>query len=70
MKIFIPMPDDVLSERRDLMECLVPFNPEYMTEKRLNKEGRIPRNWISDNDYATACARLRVSQQQVVTVTA
>ena len=70
MKVFIPMPDDVLSERRELPGRLVPFNPEYMTEIRLRKEGSKPRNWISDNGYTAARARLRASQQQVATVPA
>ncbi len=62
MKIFIPIPDDVLSEHCELMGRLVPFNPEYMTENRVKKKGSKPRNWISDNDYMAACARLRASQ--------
>ena len=64
MKIFTPIPDDVLGEHTELMGRLVPFNPEYMTETRLKKEGNKPRNWISENDYTAA--RLKTRAQPVI----
>jgi hypothetical protein len=66
MKIFIPIPDDVLNERQELMGHLVPFNPEYMTENRLRQEGSKPRNWISASDCTTA--RLRASKQAATVI--
>ncbi len=63
MKIFIPMPDDVLIERRELIGRLVPFNPDFLAQSVRPKEGCKPRNWISDNDYETACERLNAQRK-------
>ena len=56
MKIFIPMPDEVLEQPQEASGRLVPFNPEFLSQGR--REDRKPRNWISDNDYSAACERL------------
>ncbi len=61
MKIFVPMPDDILIERGDVSGRLVPFSPEFLMPSGEVKEGKKPRNWISDNDYSTALERLRLN---------
>jgi len=66
MKIFVPMPDEVCCEQSEMIGHLVPFNPEYITENRLQKEGNKPANWISSIDYAAARERLNAGQQQVI----
>ena len=58
MKVFIPMPDEVLVQPVPVDGQLVPFNPEFLIENQRVKD-RKPRNWISDNDYSSACERLR-----------
>lgn len=63
MKIFVTMPDELISERRELGGRLVPFNLEFLTENQKMKEGHKPSNWISDNDYSAACERLRSSRK-------
>jgi hypothetical protein len=70
MKIFVTMPDEVLGERKELGGRLVPFNPEFLSKSANVKEGRIPRNWISSNDYSAACERLRANRAMGVLATA
>ncbi|MBQ74020.1 MAG: hypothetical protein CMQ20_03225 [Gammaproteobacteria bacterium] len=66
MKIFVPMADDVCNEHSELIGHLVPFNPEYLTENRLIKEGSKPRNWISNNDFSAARERLSARHQPAI----
>ncbi len=70
MKIFVTMPDEVLSERKELGGRLVPFNLEFLTENTKVNEGYKPSNWISSNDYSAACERLRASRETARYVTA
>ncbi len=55
MKVFVPMSDGVLEEKRAGEAQLVPFNPEFLVP--VGKDRR-PCNWISDNDYTSAIKRL------------
>lgn len=61
MKIFVPMPDEILIDRGDLSGRLVPFSPDFLVPNECANEGKKPRNWISDNDYSTAVERLRLN---------
>ena len=67
MKIFIPMPDE---SSQQLGGYLVPFNPDFIGARQKVKEGRMPRNWLSDDDYTSACERLRVKPQVEIFATA
>jgi len=67
MKIFIPMPDEASQQ---LDGALVPFSSDFIGARQEIKEGRIPRNWLSDDDYTSACERLRVNHQPGVFATA
>jgi hypothetical protein len=67
MKIFIPMPDE---SGQQLGGSLVPFSSEFIGAHQEVKEGRMPRNWLSDDDYTSACKRLRVNHQPEVFATA
>ena len=59
MKVFVPMPDEALENDQSLGGELVPFNPEFL-EPRAEADRR-PSNWLTESDYASACARLRVN---------
>jgi hypothetical protein len=63
MKLFIPMPDETTQE---LSGHLVPFNPDFLGQDGRPKEGRKPSNWVADNDFTSACERLRMNQQRNV----
>ncbi len=58
MKVFVPMSDELL-ERPDAGH-LVPFNPDFL--ERNAGPGTKPANWITDDDYTSACLRLRESR--------
>jgi|SaaInl7_135m_RNA_FD_contig_21_2059848_length_318_multi_3_in_0_out_0_1 hypothetical protein len=60
MKVFVPMSDEVLGETGELHGKLVPFSPEFLEPNRENAN-RKPCNWISGDDYLSACRRLNVS---------
>lgn len=61
MKVFVPMSDELL-ERSEARGRLVPFNPDFLESRA--RAGTKPANWISDNDYTSACRRLRESQRE------
>jgi hypothetical protein len=63
MKIFVPMPDENMNDRRGIIGRVVPFSPEFLLKSEKVQQGRKPSNWISDNDYSAACARLRVNDR-------
>lgn len=58
MKIFIPITDEA---GQTFSGHLVPFDPNFLAKNRPVKEGRKPSNWLSDNDYSSACERLRAN---------
>jgi len=60
MKIFLPMTDSMLDEKRPQAD-LVPFKPEYLTDR--NPSGFKPANWISDCDFLSAKKRLSEFRQ-------
>ena len=57
MKVFLPATDSVLSEYG--VTQLVPFDPNFLIP--VESKGRKPRTWIRDDDYLSACKRLRDS---------
>jgi hypothetical protein len=67
MKIFVPMPDESAEK---LSGHLVPFDPDFLGNNQRVKEGRMPRNWLSANDYSSACERLQLSHRAQVPATA
>ncbi len=60
MKIFIPMPDE---PGQKLYGHLVPFNADFLDANHEAREGRMPRNWLSDTDYTSACERLQLNHR-------
>ena len=58
MKVFLPATDSVLAEYG--VTQLVPFDPSFLIPS--NSKGRKPSTWITDDDYLSACERLRKSQ--------
>ena len=58
MKVFLPATDSVLAEY-DVTQ-LVPFDPSFLIP--IKTKGRKPSTWIIDDDYLSACERLRNSQ--------
>lgn len=62
MKVFVPMSDELLDKTERSGGRLVPFNPEFLEANA--REGRKPSNWIADDDYTTACRRLRESRRE------
>ena len=67
MKIFIPMPDEAAEQ---LPGHLVPFDPEFLPTDQKVKEGRMPSNWLSDNDYTSTCERLQLNHRSQAHATA
>ena len=61
------MPDETAES---LSGHLVPFNPDFLTLNTKTKGGRVPRNWLSDNDYTSACERLQVNHRLEACATA
>ena len=59
MKVFIPICDQLLSDRGELTGKLVPFNPRFVIEAGKSGDEQKPTNWISDTDYKNARQRLR-----------
>ena len=55
MKVFVPISDDLLSERAELKGALVPFTPELLSDKF---EGNRPTNWLSEDNFLCAQQRL------------
>ena len=63
MKVFIPVTDEMLQGQNSVDGTFVPFNLDYLqVRKRSDREGMMPPNWISDNDYSAACKRLAESR--------
>ncbi len=60
MKVFVPMSDHVLEEKRADEVKLVPFSPDFLIPAG---KDRRPRNWISDNDYTAAIKRLSQTRE-------
>ena len=58
IKVFVPMSDVELGSDSDLYRQLVPFDPSYLIAGNATKEGRKPRNWISESDCKEAKERL------------
>ncbi|HAK51921.1 MAG TPA: hypothetical protein DCM54_08480 [Gammaproteobacteria bacterium] len=58
MKVFLPVTDSLLDKYGT--EQLVPFNPEFLVQSDV--VARKPRNWIDDDDYVSACERLKATQ--------
>jgi len=64
MKIFLPMPDTMLDDDPQHSQAqLVPFKPEFLTERKPRETGFKPANWISDCDYLSARKRLTEARQ-------
>ncbi|MFT7687576.1 MAG: hypothetical protein ACI9FB_002932 [Candidatus Azotimanducaceae bacterium] len=57
MKIFVPISDQLLSDRAELKGALVPFTQKMLADK-LEKER--PANWLSENNFL--CARQRLNR--------
>jgi hypothetical protein len=57
MKVFVPMSDSVVDDQN--WGKLVPFNPGYLVERSSCDQ---PSNWITEDDYLSACKRLEESQ--------
>ena len=71
MKVFVPISDLILGERSELTGKPVPFNPEFLGPgMSQNTSTDIPRNWIEDDDYVSACRRLKAIQGLSGAVTA
>ncbi len=62
MKVFVPMSDAVLGSNGEVCQRLVPFDPAYLTESMVVKEGHKPSNWVDDCSYEQACERLFAPQ--------
>ena len=60
MKIFVPISDELLSERAELKGALVPFAPELLVDN--SQKGR-PNNWLSEESYL--CARKRLGTVEI-----
>jgi hypothetical protein len=58
MKVFVPMSDSVVDDQN--WGKLVPFNPEFLVERSSCDQ---PNNWITEDDYGSACKRLEESQR-------
>jgi len=58
MKVFIPMSDELLDARAVMAGTLVPFNPEFLSDRYSIGEKSRPQNWITESDYGAARARL------------
>ena len=71
MKVFVPMSDLILGERSELTGKPVPFNPEFLGPgMSQNTPVDKPRNWIQDDDYVSACRRLKAIRELSGAVTA
>lgn len=57
MKVFVPMSDAVVVDQH--RGNLVPFNPEFLVERSTRDK---PSNWITGDDYLSACKRLEEIQ--------
>jgi len=58
MKVFIPMSDELLDGHAEMAGRLVPFNPEFLSDRYSIGEKARPQNWITESDYGSALARL------------
>jgi hypothetical protein len=59
MKVFVPVTDEMMSSKQAIQGTLVPFQPDFLRQVPSSTiPGSKPANWISNDDYATACRRL------------
>ena len=58
MKVFLPATDSVLAQYG--VTHLVPFDPNFLIPNKA--KGKKPSSWITDDDYLSACKRLRQAQ--------
>ena len=60
MKVFVPVTDEMLRSKQAIHCAFVPFQPEFLKERSSSsvRENK-PANWISNDDYASACKRLK-----------
>ena len=59
MKVFVPVTDEMLRNKQAVHGAFVPFRQEFLKERLPSsiRESK-PTNWISNDDYASACKRL------------
>ncbi len=60
MRVFVPITDEMMRSKQAIQGALVPFRPDFLKQESSSAvRGNKPANWISNDDYATACKRLR-----------
>jgi len=52
------MSDELLDGHAEMAGRLVPFNPEFLSDRYSIGEKARPQNWITESDYGSALARL------------
>ena len=52
------MSDELLDGHAEMTGRLVPFNPEFLSDRYSIGEKARPQNWITESDYGSALARL------------